>query len=91
MKVEYEQARCELNLIDTTEGRMGFVTDFWVPPKHRRKGWGVQLIELIMKAAKEENCEQVCMCCHQDNTPALRLYLKAGFTHCGFGLIKKVE
>jgi len=65
-----------------------------VNPRFKRKGIATKMIETALKIAKERKIEIVKIDVEAKNTPAVKLYLKAGFKEYGRlerGIIRKGE
>lgn len=50
------------------------------PVKHRRKGYGTQLLTYVLSDLKEKGYKKVRLYVTNNNLPALALYTKLGFT-----------
>ena len=50
------------------------------PPKTRRLGVGIKLLEYILKTAKEDGCARATLHVQTNNVLALKFYEKGGFT-----------
>ncbi len=59
------------------------VFQMWVAPEHRGQGHGAQLIATIIDWARETNARRVVLGVNCDDTPAQRLYARAGFKALG--------
>ena len=65
-----------------------------VNPRYRRRGIAMKLVESALNVAKEKNIEIVKIDVEAKNTPAVKLYTKAGFKQYGRlerGIIRKGE
>lgn len=61
-------------------GRDAFLTEVYVVPGRRRTGLGRQLIDEVLRAAKDNGADAVHLGVYADNEPAVALYRGAGFT-----------
>lgn len=52
-------------------------------PAVRRRGHGLRLIRFVQQAARQGGCRQLFLEVRRGNTPALGLYMAAGFTEQG--------
>ncbi|HPX75300.1 MAG TPA: GNAT family N-acetyltransferase [Bacteroidales bacterium] len=74
----------------TWVGKSLYLDDLYVKPEYRGKGIGTELLNLILKTAKEENCRRLRWQVLNWNTPAIKLYEKfgatidAGWSNCDF-------
>jgi ribosomal protein S18 acetylase RimI-like enzyme len=55
------------------------LTDFWIKPTHRNKGYGDILLKEILSRIKEPIEDEVWLTVLKTNEPAIKLYLKNGF------------
>ena len=65
-----------------------------VNPRYRRRGIAMKLVESALNVAKEKNIEIVKIDVEAKNTPAVKLYTKAGFKQYGRlerGMIREGE
>ena len=61
-------------------GHFWQIRDLFVVPSHRRLGIGGALLESISAAAITAGASRLSLQTESDNTPALRLYAKSGYT-----------
>jgi len=61
-------------------GRDSFLTEVYVRPERRRAGLGRQLIDEVLRVAKDNGAGAVHLGVYADNGPAVALYRGAGFT-----------
>ena len=61
-------------------GRDAFLTEIYVTPGARRRGQGRQLLDEVLRVAKQEGAGAVHLGVFPDNSPAVALYRAAGFT-----------
>lgn len=61
----------------------GEITNVGVAPKKRNAGVGSLLLTKALTLAKEKNIQQVVLEVRVSNQPAIHLYEKYGFIHCG--------
>lgn len=50
-----------------------------VSEKEKGKGWGLLMMQLLLKAAEEQRCKFICLSVDKTNIPAISLYEKFGF------------
>jgi GNAT superfamily N-acetyltransferase len=62
----------------THHAHLGFM---YVQPQHRGKGVNKKIIEALKNWAKTNNLTEMRLEVYYNNTPAVKAYLKAGFTH----------
>jgi ribosomal protein S18 acetylase RimI-like enzyme len=55
----------------------------WVAPNHRRSGAGRMLLDEVIRWALAANVRWLMLGVTCGDTPAMRLYLRAGFTPAG--------
>jgi ribosomal protein S18 acetylase RimI-like enzyme len=70
-------------LIDPSEPEVAHVYQMWVAPKGRRMGAARMLLDEIISWASRENARRVVLGVTCGNTPATRLYARAGFEPVG--------
>ena len=67
--------------IDQRNGnRQAYVFLLYVETSHRRQGLGTALMQHAHRWAKEQNYQQINLQVFEDNTAALNLYQKMGYT-----------
>lgn len=73
----------------TGQGTLGCIYNLGTPPRHRAHGWGRELFEHIIAAARQSGCQTLFLQV-ESGSPARRLYEKCGFqtafTRTGFRL-----
>ena len=57
-----------------------FVMDIQINPRHRRKGYGMEAFLLLEEQAHKMGINVITLHVFNDNTPALALYQKLGYT-----------
>lgn len=62
---------------------VGHILTVDVASKYRRRGIGLQLLAAIERLFKEKGVRRCSLEVREDNTAALRLYRKAGYTQVG--------
>jgi GNAT superfamily N-acetyltransferase len=62
----------------TWVGKSLYLDDLYVKPEHRGKGIGTALLDKIFEKAKSENCRRLRWQVLNWNTPAIKMYEKAG-------------
>ena len=60
-------------------GRDAFLTEIFVRPEHRRRGWARLLLDELARLARQEGAGAIHLGVYPDNEPALQLYKSAGF------------
>jgi ribosomal protein S18 acetylase RimI-like enzyme len=60
-------------------GLEGILTDFFIAPRHRRKGLGRQLIDAVRKFCASEEIATIELQVTRDNRDALEFYRALGF------------
>ncbi len=63
------------------------IWDIYVQNSFQNLGIGTELLKHAEKLAKEWNCRGIVLECQSSNYPAIKFYLKNGFTLTGFDLI----
>jgi len=64
----------------TWVGKSLYLDDLYIKPEFRGKGIGSELLDEIYKIAKDNNCRRLRWQVINWNTPAIKLYEKAGAT-----------
>ncbi|MEP7167186.1 MAG: GNAT family N-acetyltransferase [Candidatus Woesebacteria bacterium] len=62
------------------KSKEGWIGLLFVNPDYRGRGTGKKLIDTIKEYFKEQHCETVRLLVHSDNSDAVKLYEKYGFT-----------
>ncbi len=62
---------------------IGHIITIDISKTHRRKGLGVRLLQEIEKILRENGANECCLEAREDNTAALNLYQKLGYTKAG--------
>lgn len=62
----------------TWVGKSLYLDDLYVKPEYRGKGIGTALLDKIFEKAKSENCRRLRWQVLNWNTPAIKMYEKAG-------------
>jgi len=70
-------------------GRDAFLTEFYLVPKARGRGWGRLLLEAAESEAKTRGSRALHLMVRPENTPALMLYLRMGFQEPARRLLTK--
>jgi len=65
------------------DGLTGHILTIDVKPVFRRKGIGAQLLMAMEKLFKEKGVQTCCLEAREDNTTAIELYLKLGYSKVG--------
>lgn len=68
-----------------TEASEVFLTDFGVEPDYRRQGYGFAILRKLEEKLAAEGAVRIRLHVFDNNTPAIRLYQKAGYAvydHC---------
>lgn len=60
-------------------GKRGWIGGFGVAPEHRGRGYARELVEHMLAQARERGLESVALEVLSENTPAIRVYERAGF------------
>lgn len=84
LEVTFEQARCQLDFLQSPRGRYAVVNDVFVPPEHRREGLATALLQKAVRIAEENGCYKVLCWSRFSNSIAHRLYEKVGFSKWGY-------
>jgi len=61
-------------------GKLGYIQNLYVAPKHRRMGVGNKLLQKIVERARELRALEIHVVTEFNNEPAIRLYKKHGST-----------
>ena len=70
-------------VIDAQRSDIAHVIQMWVAPEVRGRGCGARLLESVVDWAREAKVQSVHLRVTSGDTPALRLYLRAGFRAFG--------
>jgi GNAT superfamily N-acetyltransferase len=62
---------------------LGNLFQMWVAPEHRGKGLGGQLLQTAISWARARSAAAVCLGVTLSDSPAMRLYRRAGFVPSG--------
>ena len=80
MEVRFKHATCQIDFLETEdEGKYVYLSEMYVPPEHRKKGFATGLLRKIIDLAKCNDCKSIVIHCLYDNVPALLLYLNNSF------------
>ncbi len=69
--------------IEESNPEVANLYQMWVAPEYRRLGAGQMLLEAVIAWAGEANSHQLDLSVTCSNTPAMRLYTRAGFEPVG--------
>jgi len=61
-------------------GKLSYIQNLYVTPKHREMGIGSQLLQGIIKRAKDKEVLEIHVVTEFENKPAINLYKKHGLT-----------
>lgn len=61
-------------------GRDAFITEFYIKPEHRGRGYGALAMGLLEKLARRNKVKALHLGVRRENVAAARLYEKCGFT-----------
>ena len=75
----FAQLRLRPSLI--TGAKVAYLEELYVAPAHRGTGQGRALIEAAMQTAREEGADQMDLATSVDDTDAIALYERNGFTN----------
>ncbi len=64
----------------TWKGRVLYLEDLYILPEYRRFGLGERFFELVLKKAKQDNCQRISWQVLDWNEPAINFYKKLGAT-----------
>ena len=64
-------------------GRDSFLTEIYVRPSFRGRGWGRRLLEQVERVARASGAGAIHLEVRPDNAPAVGLYREAGFSLTG--------
>ncbi len=59
------------------------ITNIAVHPDYRREGIGRELLQLLIRIAREKMMTSITLEVRESNLPAQKLYESVGFVHCG--------
>ncbi len=59
------------------------ITNIAVHPDYRREGIGKELLQLLIRIAREKKMTAITLEVRESNLPAQKLYESAGFLYCG--------
>ena len=59
------------------------ITNIAVHPEYRREGIGRELLQLLIKIAREKEMTAITLEVRESNLAAQKLYESVGFVHCG--------
>ena len=60
-------------------GRDGYLTDLWLDPSARGRGYGKLALQAAERVAKEHGVQQLHLLVRPENHTALRMYVHAGY------------
>ena len=69
--------------IDESDLNVAHLYQMWVAPSHRRLGVGQMLLEAVMTWARAKNASYLDLGVTYRDSPAMRLYTRAGFEPAG--------
>ena len=69
--------------IDASAPDVAHLYQMWVAPSHRRLGAGRLLLDAVIRWAKAANVRSLALGVTCGDTPAMRLYVRAGFKPAG--------
>jgi len=69
--------------INPSAPETAYVVQMWVAPRGRGLGCGAMLLDAVVAWAREARARRVMLSVTCGNTPAMRLYLRAGFQPVG--------
>jgi GNAT superfamily N-acetyltransferase len=69
--------------IEESSPKVANLYQMWVAPEYRRLGAGQMLLEAVIDWAREVNAHQLALGVTLGDTPAMRLYKRAGFQPVG--------
>jgi ribosomal protein S18 acetylase RimI-like enzyme len=72
-------------------GKLSFIQNLYVAPKHRRLGVGSKLLQKIVERAEEMGVLEIHVVTEFDNKPAIQLYKKHGLTKESLQLEKEFK
>jgi GNAT superfamily N-acetyltransferase len=72
---------------DWLAGYYGWVQSMYILPKYRGRGLSGVLIASLRKQAKEEGLHDLRLYVHQDNSQAIKAYLKNGFSQAPYKIL----
>lgn len=65
--------------INPRNNEFGFICEFYIYEKHRRKGYGTQVLTAIEDDAHKHGIKIIVLSVFKYNTPACELYYKVGY------------
>eukprot|EP00029_Vermamoeba_vermiformis_P003796 TRINITY_DN14328_c0_g1_i1.p1 TRINITY_DN14328_c0_g1~~TRINITY_DN14328_c0_g1_i1.p1 ORF type:complete len:176 (+),score=34.49 TRINITY_DN14328_c0_g1_i1:34-561(+) len=75
----------------TWEGRTLYLEDLFIKIEHRKNGLGYQLLQVLAKEAKDNNCRRFQWTCLDWNTPSIEFYKKIGAKELDEWLIFRMD
>lgn len=60
-------------------GKRGWIGGFGIAPEHRGRGYARELVEHMLSRARERGLQSIALEVLSENTPAIRVYERAGF------------
>ncbi len=69
--------------------KLSYIQNFYVTPKHRKKGVGGRLLEEVIKSAKNKGVLEIHVVTEFENRPAISLYRKHGLVKKSLQLEKE--
>jgi ribosomal protein S18 acetylase RimI-like enzyme len=72
-------------------GKLSYIQNLYVAPKHRRLGVGSQLLQKIIEKAEEKGALEIHVVTKFENKPAIQLYKRHGLTKESLQLEKEFE
>ena len=82
-EVDGEPAGLAWGRIDREDPEVAYLYQMWVAPDHRGLGAGKLLLEAVIAWAKEKNASYLVLGVTYRDSPAMRLYQRAGFAPVG--------
>lgn len=61
-----------------------WIYDMVVAPEYRRQGYGSRMIASAINWARTNQAKQLMVALSMKNDPAMKFFLKSGFTFCGY-------
>lgn len=65
--------------INPRNNDIGFICELYIYEKHRRKGYGTQVLNTIENDARKHGINRMVLSVFKYNTPACELYYKCGY------------